>query len=144
MDSIRACFIQLGSYHFAFDGGVMKQIVEVKHVTPVPRTPASMLGLFAVQGTIYPLFDMLYPLELKPLETRMPLALLIQAQDRVVGVSVEKVLGFMVYRNESTSLAGESVRAFSSGAATSSALSAPLIDAHKLVGHLTRQLVETV
>lgn len=139
MSSTRACFVALHNQQFAFDGASVKQIVEVRHVTRVPRTPAAMLGLFAIQGVIYPLFDIFY--QQAPAPKALRLAVLIGNSERVIGLAVDKVLGFMNYQAEAmTAEPPAELKMLTDGLAVSAALAAPRIDAEKLIAALTREL----
>jgi chemotaxis signal transduction protein len=82
----------------AVDGKVLRQVVTVSQLTPVPRSSPSLLGLFADRGTILPLLD-LHPM--LALQTRAhratDLALLVEHEGATFALSIDEMVGFFPY-----------------------------------------------
>ncbi len=72
----------------------MQQVVTVPNLTPVPRTSESLLGVFAVRGSVLPLIDLAPLLELTDSSTTADLAALITYEDRFVALKIDEVVGF--------------------------------------------------
>ena len=72
----------------------MQQVVTVPTLTPVPRTSESLLGVFAVRGSVLPLIDLAPLLELTDGSATADLAALITHEDRFVALKIDEVVGF--------------------------------------------------
>ena len=72
----------------------MQQVVTVPNLTPVPRSAASLLGVFAVRGSVLPLIDLAPLLELPNSSDAADLAALITYEERFVALKIDEVVGF--------------------------------------------------
>ena len=99
----RALFFKLGGALFALEGAHARQVVSVPNVTPVPRTPRELLGLFTSGGALLPLIDPRPLLGLTEGDKHGPLAhdpvaynlaVLAQAGPHTLALSVDEVAGF--------------------------------------------------
>ena len=97
----RALFFRLGGVLFALEGAHARQVVTVPSVTPVPRTPRELLGLFTSGGALLPLVDPRPLLGLAegdgpfaPDPGAYDLAVLAQAGPHTLALSVDEVAGF--------------------------------------------------
>ena len=72
----------------------MQQIVTVPTLTPVPRTVGSLLGVFAVRGSVLPLIDLGPLLELGERASAADLAALVTFEDRFLALKIDEVVGF--------------------------------------------------
>jgi chemotaxis signal transduction protein len=52
----RACLFTVGEHTFVTNGTFNRQFVRVEKLTPVPRGPQALLGLFAVRSQVRPLY----------------------------------------------------------------------------------------
>ena len=52
----RACLFTVGEHMFVTNGTFNRQFVRVEKLTPVPRGPQALLGLFAVRSQVRPLY----------------------------------------------------------------------------------------
>jgi chemotaxis signal transduction protein len=99
----RAAFFKLSGQVLAVDSTALRQVVTVTQLTPVPRSSASLLGLFAERGNIFPLLDLHPLLGLELLQNRnTDLALLLQSQDVSFALSIDEMLGFFPYEDKQT------------------------------------------
>ncbi len=72
----------------------MQQVVTVPNLTPVPRSAESLLGVFAVRGSVLPLIDLAPLLALEGGSNKADLAALITYEDRFVALKIDEVVGF--------------------------------------------------
>ncbi len=94
----RAAFFRLGQTLLAVDGDVLRQVLTVPKLSSVPRSQASLLGLFAERGNILPLFDLHFLLGLSATASRsLDLALLVEYQGSSFALSIDEMLGFFPY-----------------------------------------------
>lgn len=132
----RACFFERCAQPLAVDGAAVRRVVEVRQLTRVPRTPAALLGLFAAQGVIYPLFDALR----EPGQGAPPLAVLIGSAEHVVGIAADRVIGFMDYRADDAAQPPAALAGVADGVAVAAAVTAARLDADVLVAKLIGEL----
>lgn len=59
------CTFRVRDQRYALSTALVRELVEVASVTPVPRTPSSFLGLFNLRGEPIPLVDMALLLDLE-------------------------------------------------------------------------------
>jgi chemotaxis signal transduction protein len=92
----RACLFTLGEYTFVTDGVFNRQFVRVDKLTPVPRGPQALLGLFAVRSQVRPLYRLERLLGLTEVldRSRTETAALFEVAGTTFGVMVSAVLGF--------------------------------------------------
>ena len=72
----------------------MQQVVTIPTLTPVPRSAESLLGVFAVRGSVLPLIDLAPLLELQGGSATADLATLITYEERFVALKIDEVVGF--------------------------------------------------
>ena len=72
----------------------MQQVVTVPNLTPVPRSAESLLGVFAVRGSVLPLIDLAPLLELAGGLNKADLAALVTYEERFVALKIDEVVGF--------------------------------------------------
>ncbi len=72
----------------------MQQVVTVPTLTSVPRTAPSLLGVFAVRGSVLPLIDLGPLLELEGGSNKADLAALITYEERFLALKIDEVVGF--------------------------------------------------
>lgn len=89
-----ACFFRLDAQLFAVEGEYIQQIVTVANLTPVPRTARSLLGVFAVRGSVVPLIDLGPLLALAGNTSATELAALVTFEDRALALKIDEVVGF--------------------------------------------------
>ena len=89
-----ACFFRLNAQLFAVEGAYMQQVVTVPNLTRVPRTAKSLLGVFAVRGSVLPLIDLGPLLALEDGSTAADLAALITYEERFLALKIDGVVGF--------------------------------------------------
>ena len=118
----RALFFRLGGVLFALEGAHARQVVSVPGVTPVPRTPRELLGLFTSGGALLPLVNPRPLLGLAegdgrgsfaPDPATYDLAVLAQAGPHTLALSVDEVAGFATLeRGAMLPLSGDLPEAF--------------------------------
>ena len=57
LESLRVCLVALGEETFAIDLCQVLEVFEPESITPVPGTPAALVGVTSLRGTIIPLAD---------------------------------------------------------------------------------------
>jgi chemotaxis signal transduction protein len=92
----RACLFTVGAYTFVTNGVFNRQFVRVEKLTPVPRGPQALLGLFAVRSQVRPLYRLERLLGLNEADDhgRNETAALFEVSGNTFGVMVSAVLGF--------------------------------------------------
>jgi chemotaxis signal transduction protein len=92
----RACLFTVGEYTFTSNGVFNRQFVRVEKLTPVPRGPQALLGLFAVRSQVRPLYRLERILGLTEADDhgRNETAALFEVAGNTFGVMVSAVLGF--------------------------------------------------
>jgi chemotaxis signal transduction protein len=92
----RACLFTVGAYTFVTNGVFNRQFVRVEKLTPVPRGPQALLGLFAVRSQVRPLYRLERLLGLNEADDhgRNETAALFEVGGNTFGVMVSAVLGF--------------------------------------------------
>jgi len=68
------CTFRVGEQRYALSTALVRELVEVTTITPVPRTSHAFLGVFNLRGEPMPLVDMalLLDLEPSPIAAKMP------------------------------------------------------------------------
>jgi chemotaxis signal transduction protein len=93
----RACLFTVGEHVFATDGAFNRQFVRIERLTPVPRGPQALLGLFAVRSQVRPLYRLERLLgvpEVKLEDRRNETAALFEVNGVSFAFVVSSVLGF--------------------------------------------------
>ena len=93
LQTARACLFMVGERVFATAGVYNRQFVRIEGLTPVPRAPHALLGLFAVRGQVRPLYHLERLLELPITLKKLETAALFEVQGRMFAVAVDQVLG---------------------------------------------------
>jgi chemotaxis signal transduction protein len=97
----RAAFFKLSGQMFAIDASVLRQVVTVSQLTPVPRSSSSLLGLFVDRGKILPLFNLYGLFKLSARDHVHDLALHIEENENALAFSIDAMEGFFPYEHES-------------------------------------------
>lgn len=135
----RAAFFRLGQTLLAVEGDVLRQVLTVSKLTSVPRSQASLVGLFAERGNILPLFDLHLLLGLSAKANRSTdLALLVDYQGLSFALSIDEMVGFFPY--ESLKDQPMSVQRFSKSMIQSENQQASLLD----IASIANQLIVSV
>ena len=91
----RACLFTVGEHTFVTNGTFNRQFVRVEKLTPVPRGPQALLGLFAVRSQVRPLYRLERLLGIPEADHgRNETAALFEVAGNTFGVMVSAVLGF--------------------------------------------------
>ncbi len=91
----RVLLFSLGPELFAVEGRLVKGVVPVEELTPVPRAPRPLLGVFAHRGAVLPLVDVRTTLGLVDGPRPTPvLTLLLEVASWAVGVAIDQVRGY--------------------------------------------------
>ncbi len=89
------CTFWLGERCFGLDVALVGEVVAVEAMTPVPKAPSEVLGLFNLRGTPVPLVDAAAVLSLEGRagghETAGGIALVIRHGDLVVALSIDRM-----------------------------------------------------
>jgi chemotaxis signal transduction protein len=137
----RAAFFRLAGRVLAIDGALLRQVVTVPSVTPVPRSSHNLLGLFSSSGTILPLLDLHPMLGLSPLSSRRhDLAVLLEAEGEALALSIDEILGFFPYERTSNELITDDLQGFADMEVKGESVQGVLLDANKLAKTFTANL----
>jgi chemotaxis signal transduction protein len=92
----RACLFTVGEHTFVTNGTFNRQFVRLEKLTPVPRGPQALLGLFAVRSQVRPLYRLERLLGMNEAEDhgRNETAALFEVAGNTFAVVVSAVLGF--------------------------------------------------
>jgi chemotaxis signal transduction protein len=92
----RACLFTVGEHMFVTNGTFNRQFVRIEKLTPVPRGPQALLGLFAVRSQVRPLYrlERLLGMNEAADHGRNETAALFEVDGNTFGVMVSAVLGF--------------------------------------------------
>ena len=128
----RFCIFALGDYRFALEGEAVRQVVSAPHLTPVPRSGSSLLGVFAVQGRVLGLVDLrdLLGLEAQGQARASDLAVIVQEGESQIGFSVDAVLGFATLKDALTAEIPDALQPFVKAHATYDAQNVFVLDSH--------------
>ena len=89
----RACLFRVGERVFATAGAFNRQFVRIEALTPVPRAPHALLGLFAVRGQVRPLYHLERLLDLPTTLQKLETAALFEVGGQTFALAVDVVLG---------------------------------------------------
>lgn len=94
----RVLLVRLGDERLAIESRHVRGVVPVTDVTPVPRAPSHVLGVFHHLGRVVPLVDVRPALGLprRPEASAATLALLLEVPPWFVAADVDEVVGFEV------------------------------------------------
>jgi chemotaxis signal transduction protein len=137
----RAAFFKLAGRVLAVDGSVLRQVVTVPSVTPVPRGGQNLLGLFSTGGAILPLLDLHPLLGLSPLTNRhTDLAVLLDIEGQELALSIDEILGFFPYERTGELFTTDDLQGFADMEVKSESVQGVLLDARKLSQTFTANL----
>ncbi len=129
----RAAFFKLAGRVLAIDGSVLRQVVTVPSVTPLPRGSDHLLGLFSSGGAIVPLLDLHSLLGLSPLSNRNnDLAVLLDIDGQELALGIDEILGFFPYQRTGNSFMTDDLQGFADMEVKSENVQGVLLDAAKL------------
>ncbi len=87
----RVCLLSLADESFVIDLRYVREVFEVKSITPVPGVPAVLSGVANLRGTVMPIADLRSAFGLPILGTSARYAVVIQQGTQQIGVLVDKV-----------------------------------------------------
>ena len=83
-----------GAMHFGVASGAVREVTRVEPMTPLPRTPAFMLGAFGHRGEVLPVIDLLRFLALGELKVSSRTRLFVGMNEQhVVAFATEGIVG---------------------------------------------------
>lgn len=92
----------VGDEEYAIDILEIQELIKLPVVTPVPRTPDSVLGIISLRGTIVPVLELSRILKLGTREaTRTTRVLVLRAEGDPVGLVVDRVTSVVRIERES-------------------------------------------
>jgi chemotaxis signal transduction protein len=94
--ALRVCVVVLGGVVVGVDVGVARGVVVFEDVTPVPGTPAHVIGAANLRGRVVPLVDARRALGLGP-GPRGDRALVIEHDGIEVAVAIDEVVGIETF-----------------------------------------------
>ncbi|ETR66290.1 MAG: purine-binding chemotaxis protein CheW [Candidatus Magnetoglobus multicellularis str. Araruama] len=81
----------MGDEEYAFDIGVVKEILRLTEITAVPNAPAHVRGLLTVRSVLLPILDLRTMLGLEETEAEDQRVLVVEVNGLTVGLLVDKV-----------------------------------------------------
>ncbi|MBF0523635.1 MAG: chemotaxis protein CheW [Deltaproteobacteria bacterium] len=81
----------VGEEEYAFDIGVVKEILRLTEITAVPNAPHYVRGLFTVRNVLLPLLDLRIILGMPEMEASDQRVLVIEVEGLTLGLMVDKV-----------------------------------------------------
>lgn len=103
MSSLRLLLFRCGGQVLAVEAGAVREILAATEPTRIPGTPAAVLGLVNVRGTLVPVVDAAAAVGLSA-RNGAPTLVLVDRHDKPVALAVEEVLDLVTV--ESSSLDG--------------------------------------
>jgi purine-binding chemotaxis protein CheW len=82
---------QAAGRRFAIDAAQVKQLRGTPLVTPLPRTPRHLLGVFHHEGRVLPLFDLIHAIDHDD-EVSRPRVMIVEHKGYTIGVVVENII----------------------------------------------------
>jgi purine-binding chemotaxis protein CheW len=89
--SLRLLLFRCGGQVLAVEAGVVREIIAATEPTRIPGTPAAVLGLVNVRGTLVPVVDAAAAVGLTA-RNGTPTLVLVERNNRPVALAVEEVL----------------------------------------------------
>lgn len=101
IDTVELLAFWVDNEEYAVDIVAIQEIIKLPDITPVPRVPASVLGIISLRGTIVPVLDLraVLHLETKP-PTRASRILVLRGSGDPVGLLVDSVTSVVRLDNE--------------------------------------------
>ena len=87
----RVCLLSLADESFVVDLRYVREVFEVKSITPVPGVPSMLSGVANLRGTVMPIADLRSAFGLPILGPSARYAVVIQQGVQQIGVLVDKV-----------------------------------------------------
>lgn len=84
----------------ALEGSATKQVTALERITPIPRSPRTLLGLISVGGEVMPLIDLGAALELPPEGFSPSYAVVVVHKTERWALALEEVVGFVLSSGE--------------------------------------------
>jgi purine-binding chemotaxis protein CheW len=84
--------VRVGLERYAFAVAQVREVEERGEVTPVPGSPAAVLGVRSLRGTVLPVIELAVALGLPGVEPG-PYLLVAQDGDLVAGLAVHEIIG---------------------------------------------------
>ena len=84
----------------ALEGSATKQVTALERITPIPRSPRTLLGLISVGGEVMPLIDLGAALELPSEGFSPPYAVMVEHGGERWALALEEVVGFVLTSSE--------------------------------------------
>jgi purine-binding chemotaxis protein CheW len=92
---------RIGDQEFCLNIMMVREIRGWTETTPMPRSPAYMLGLINLRGAVLPIIDLSYRLGMKPAEpNQRHVIIVVQVKDKVVGLLVDAVSDILSVTDE--------------------------------------------
>jgi purine-binding chemotaxis protein CheW len=88
---VRVCLLSLADESFVIDLRYVREVFEVKSITPVPGVPSILSGVANLRGTVMPIADLRSALGLPIWGASARYAVVIQQGVQQIGVLVDKV-----------------------------------------------------
>ena len=134
----RVLLLRLGEAFLAIESRHVRGVVPVTEVTPVPRAPAHVAGVFHHQGRVLPLVDVRPALGLPAADAGgESLALLLEVPPWFVAAEVDEVVGFeaakAVAEVRVSGAGSEEIRAIAKGTIEQDGRVYALLDAWRLM-----------
>jgi purine-binding chemotaxis protein CheW len=99
---IRYLCFGLGQEEYAIPLLVVKEVIGVPEVTPIPQTPSHFLGIMNLRGNVISIMDLRHKLGIKPSQSEETTVVILDFGDYNLGVVVDRV-------NAVISLASENI-----------------------------------
>jgi purine-binding chemotaxis protein CheW len=109
---------RLGEESYALDVGRVREVLEMTHITPLPRAPEYLRGVINVRGSVVPVVDLRLKLAMKRIESTIDTCIIVLDIDTGEGLvtvgslvdAVEEVVDFDSSRIEPPPRIGAAVR----------------------------------
>lgn len=95
MTGQRVCVVRFGAYTVGLHGAYTRQIHSLTDLRRAPRTPSTLLGLFAVRSQVIPIVA-LEPLLGLPVP-KHEFAVQLEFEGRSFGIGIDAALGFVAF-----------------------------------------------
>jgi chemotaxis signal transduction protein len=133
MVSNRVCVVRFGQHIVAVPGAYARQILSLTELRRAPRTPSTLLGLFAVRSQVIPIV-ILEPLLGFPV-IHHDFAMQIEFEKKQFGFAIDAALGFINF--ESAVVTDAKLDSICAGAILFEGQSVPLLSLPKLMRGLS-------
>lgn len=87
---------RVGEEVFGLEIGEVREVIEYREVTPVPRAPEFVAGIISLRGTILPLIDLRIRFGMEPTEPGPEtMILVVDLEGRQVGLLADRILDIL-------------------------------------------------